>query len=255
MPEDGARLRQKALRRMRQAKAAWVTLGASGFASGAGAARFLLAAGRAETALFRVICGALDDPGPRVAYGEIASLRSWVMVEFTRRLTATQSVEAARCALWALDRAELRGLDPQAVARLAEEPSVETEFTENEGTTGILYGEKRVAAAADTRFVLAERLAAFQPPPRADALTPLVLDVALRSREKFSVFDETLVWKCQLESCRGRDGVGEARILAREAADMFQVLADRDGRFGPNDASKAGERRDAILRRLPLYFD
>jgi hypothetical protein len=161
------------------------------------------------------------------------------------------SVSAARGALWAFDRDELSDLDPRRIAQLMEEPPAETEFISEEGMTGLLFGENRVAAAADARFGLAERLAKFQPRPPANAMTPQALDATFRARDKVYRADEAMVWDCQLGSCRGRDAAGEARILATEAAYMYLLLADLGNRFGPDDHEKAEQRHDAVLNRLP----
>jgi hypothetical protein len=244
MVDDSTRLRQKALKYWHRATATSPPPKAS---------RFMRAANRAETALFRLIRSVPDDPAPRAAYADVAMSRSSLLVQVPGRLSAHGSIGAARGALWALDRAELAGIDVRRIADLAAEPPVETEFVRGEAKSGLLFAENLVAAAAEARFVLAERLAYFQPRARDDLLTPRSLDATFRG-DKAHRGDESLVWRCQSESCRGRDGAGEARILAIEAARIYTALADLGERFGPEHAAEAESRRDAVLGRLPLEF-
>ncbi|HET6710913.1 hypothetical protein [Amycolatopsis sp.] len=246
MAEDSARLMRKALKYWRSATET---------SPPSNAARFMRAANRAETALFRLIRSVPDDPAPRVAYGEVAMSRSSLLVQVPGRLTASGSVGAARGALWALDRAELAGTDAWRIAALAANPPVATEFVREEGKRGLLFAEDVVVAAAEARFVLAERLATLQPRARDDLVTPGTIDATFRAQGKVLGGDESLVWRCQTESCRGQDGAGEARILAAEAARVFLALAELGGRFGPEDAAEAERRRAAVLSRLPLGFD
>ncbi|MEV1085731.1 hypothetical protein AB0I98_47245 [Streptomyces sp. NPDC050211] len=253
MSEDDTRLRQKAAKLTRKAEASWAAYEAAGFTRRADATSYLRATARAETALFRVVRAAPDDPAPRFKYGEITNLHSWVFaVHTTGRLMAAGSVQLARGALWAFDRPELNDLDPSRIAQLVEEPSVETEFTSVGGGSGLVRGESRVAAAADVRVTLADRLARFRPRPPGDALTPEALDAYFRADNKVHMGDEAMVWRCQLTSCRGRDAAGEARILLTEAAQIYRVLEAVGNRFGPDDAEQAEQRREAVLKKLPL---
>jgi hypothetical protein len=140
----------------------------------------LRAAHQAEAALFRVVRNAPDDPGPPLCTRGDHEAPFVGACGAHGRLSTRASVEMARGALWAFERVELNDLDPLRIAQLAEEPPVETEFTSEEGVTEFLLGESRLAAAADARVALAERLARFQPRPPGDALTPEALDAYFR---------------------------------------------------------------------------
>lgn len=258
MPGGDERLRQKAVKLLRDTEVAWedfeASRAASRIASARAASRFARTAGRAETALLRVVCSAPDDPGPRLAYGEVTSRRSRLAMAAGGRLAAAAAVHGARAALWAFDRDGLSDPDPQHVAQLAHEPPVVTEFTAREWVTRLLSGEERVSAAADARFALAERLATLQPRPGNDAVTPGAIDATFRAHGKLYGGDEMMVWSCRLRSCSDQDAVGEARILVMEAARIYRVLADVSFHITPEDVRKAEERRDAVLDRFPRDF-
>ncbi|WP_020667559.1 hypothetical protein [Amycolatopsis nigrescens] len=252
MPKDDTRLRRKALKLVQQVETAWAARGPGGFTGRGDAFRFVQAATRAETVLFRVVCGALDDFGPRVTYGEVMRLRSLACLQATGRTAATGAITAARGALWALDRPGISVTDPELNLAPEWSPPVKAELVPGESVTRYLQSDRRLAAAADARFALAERLAHFLPRPDGDEITPEAIDATLRARDKFHRLDETLVWKCQVETCRRRDAVDEARILAIEAELVYRALAETTQRYGPDDVSHAERRRDSVLDRLPL---
>jgi len=85
MAENHPRLRRKALKLMRKA---WAAYEVTGPARRIDVVQFIRAANRAESALLRVVSGAMDDPGPRCAYGEIMHLRSSVLTRAGGRLAA-----------------------------------------------------------------------------------------------------------------------------------------------------------------------
>jgi hypothetical protein len=254
MPNDNVRQRQKAVKLARRAKEEWETIQSSRRLTRS----FRRAAYRAQTPLFRIICADLHDPAPRLAYGEIAILHSWVQSFGRGRIKgpvmADYSVKLARAALWAFNLAEVEEIEARQISLLMHEPPVESEFTLREDETEIFYAEHRIAMAADARLSLAERLAIFQPRPLDPGINPQVLDAILQGREKFRSPDELLVMRCQLESCRGRNGVDEARILTREAVRIYRILVDLGTRFGADDLADAERRRDKVLRQLPLDF-
>jgi hypothetical protein len=212
--------------------------------------RVVRATSKAGAALFRLVCANLRDPVPRLAYGEMAGLRSAVMASVDGRVARNSAVEAARASLWGLYGVELTGGRTDWMSHLAEELPIETEFT-SDGQRIAIDGEERLRIAADARFALAERLQqagrAAAPEP---ASTPRELDRMLRSREKFHRLDEVLLQTCQLESCQGYDAAEEAELLVTEAVAVYEQLADRASRYGPNDLASARSRRDDVLRHL-----
>jgi hypothetical protein len=250
MAEDD-RARQKAVRLVLSTYTAWDALAAADFTRPADMIRFSRAANKTESALFRLSCADLADPAPRVAYAEVAGLRSWVQARVKGgTLFADAAVSAARGALWALHRDEF---DPERIPDLPDEPPAETPFAHHDGEVALLHLEKRVAAAAEARFALADRLATFQRQAREEP-TPAQLDATLAARDKFYRTDEAMVWTCRLASCHGRDASGEARILGNEALDIYRALAARGNQYNSEDAARAFARREALQKRLPLHF-
>lgn len=238
--------RQKAVAQHQRIHAAWNELKQPGSRVRFGVGRFAYAAGKAETALLRVACADLDDPAPRIAYGEVAGLRSVVLGIQRQRMSDGAALTAARGSLWGLYGAELNGGDVDRMASLAKQ-SIETDFT-GSGAGRVLQGEARLAVAADVRFQLAERLTRSGPGPK-NPQTPEQLDATLRARDKFYRSDEALPWECQLASCRGFDAGEEAEMLVTEATAAYRFLAHLDNLYGVDDAIRAEQRRDAVLGR------
>ncbi|AOS63996.1 hypothetical protein [Actinoalloteichus hymeniacidonis] len=276
MSAQHGRVLEKAAKRLRDVRLGWEKVDDPPI--GREAKLFMDVVMRAETALFRAACVDLDDPGPRLAYGKIASLRSGVAAALAesgrglaRRLWARFAIDAARATLWAFDRDEIGDLRSGYLARPPREPSLRIGFDHAEetwvrdclvfgGYEGVKYGalspgEIRIVAAADARFALAERLASFRPPADnpVDVVTAQELDALLRVDKGSHRSGETLAWHCRLPSCRFHDGVTEARILATEAAEVYRILGG-SSRLGPGHIAAAERRRDAILYGLPTIF-
>ena len=251
------RTRQKALtlvRRVLAARTAWEEAADAG----RGPRRQLLimnrlvrAANKVEPVLFRIACSDLDDVRARIAYGEIAGLRSAVHATTGgTRLETNAAIRAARASMWGLFGAELAGGATDRMERLAAEPSIETDYTED-GSIGVLDGEARLATAADARFVLAERLLRANRPQPKEPMTPQQLDATFLARDKFYSTDATLLWTCQLASCRSYDLTEEAELLAVEATAAYRYLNSHSDRYGPDALTQATTRRDNILQSLP----
>lgn len=268
MSQDDTPKRRKAVALARKASTAWADHEATGFTGRTQAIRFVRAANRAETALMRVALDDLDDPRPRLAYGYVSGLRSAALAAVANRLMAMGSIGAARGALWAYDHPVLHqflrpGLSSYTVfgelvdrlEPLVEQPPVETEFTSQEGTVGLLTWPSRFVAAADARLALAHRLASFRPRPLTSPATPRGLDAFFRSRGGFFRPSESFVWECQAESCQGASFEQEAATLTREAVLLHELLehyGDDTLPYGPAATATARRRAKEITDLLPL---
>jgi len=117
MAKDAAGLREKALRLGQSAFENWEAQRYPQVARNAG---------RAETVLFRLICGDPDDLGLCAAFGEIAGLHVACTSGVRVRSLVYLPVKLARSALWALDRVDPCAGDSLTVARALHEPVPET---------------------------------------------------------------------------------------------------------------------------------
>lgn len=185
-------------------------------------------ANKAETALFSLVAGESDGTAAAYAFGEVAAVRSVTMTLLRGDLPAAVARQAARAALWAFDHA-------------AREPGeVRTEFRWSDDDPGTLPRGRRVAAAADARLALAERLVA-QPRRPADP-------DALGAAELRAPAEEVLVWR--YHPAAASDTHAEARALAREAVQTYEDLAATADRFGLAGEDRAKERAAAVERQV-----
>ena len=213
------------------------------------AARLLSTVSKAETATLRIACAVPDDLAARIAYGEMAAIRSSLLATVGGKPGINTSIDAARRALWGLYGAELAGGQLERLELLADSRRITTDFTPN-GEPAEIDGEARVLAAANVRLTLAETLARRTTKQLENPMTPDQLDANLRTRDKIHITDETLLSTCQLASCFRYDPADKVMILVLEARRTFQYVATLGGTFTPDALATAESRCDAIHHRL-----
>jgi hypothetical protein len=241
MAKDAAQLCEKALK---HGRSVFDNLEAERFA------RLAAAAGRAETVLFRLICGDPLDLGFCSAFGEVAGLHSYAGSVVRIKHLAYMPVALARAALWAHDRADPSHGDPANVVRAVRESAVvTTAFPRFDGGARDMSAETRVIAAADARFQLAHLLATHVPGRDKNAMSADQLNRTLHSRAKFYRSDEELLYHFHTASGVALETADEAQSLAQEAAEVYRAIVEMGARE-EQDAIRAEERLQAIQRLL-----
>jgi hypothetical protein len=241
MAKDTAQLRDKALRLGRSAFEKWEAQRIPQAAA---------AAGRAETVLFRLICGDPQDLGLCSAFGEIAALHTACGSGARVKSLAYIPITLARTSLWALDRADPCAGDPLKISQAVRKPIAETTFPQFDGNVRQLSPRIRMTAAADARFRLAHLLASYQPARDKNPMTPGQLNGTLGNRDKFYRSDEELLGHFHTASCADLDATAEARTLAEEAVEIYRAIATEPGPDDERDALRAEEQLQAVHRKL-----
>ncbi len=188
-------------------------------------------ANKAETALFQLIT-AERDPAAAYAFGEVAAVRSVTMTVLRGDLPAVVAVQAARAALWAFDRA---AEDTDG----ADEPRTGFHWSDDDPRT--LPRGRRLAAAADARLALAERLVAH---PRQPADPTALGADPLRDPTA-----EELLWRYH-PGTPDLDTHDEAAELVRDAVQTYEDLAAAADRFGLAGQERARDRAAGIEGQL-----
>lgn len=241
MVKDAARLREKALK---HGRGVFDNLEAERFA------RLAAAAGRAETVLFRLICGDPLDLGFCSAFGEVAGLHSYAGSGVRIKGLAHMPVALARAALWAHDRADPSRGDPANVVRAVRDSAVvTTAFPRFDGGARDMSAETRMIAAADARLQLAHLLAKYLPGRDGNAMDADQLNRTLHSRAKFYRSDEELLYHFHTASGIALEAADEAQCLAHEAVDVYWAIVELGSR-DEQDAVRAEERLQSIQRLL-----
>ncbi|WP_405058769.1 hypothetical protein OG474_39395 [Kribbella sp. NBC_01505] len=182
--------------------------------------RFMRQASKAAGALFRIIHTDLDDPAPRIAYGQILMTQAklYSAGRGSGGIVMTQAIGCSRAALWALYGAELGG-GVSALTALSAEAPVSLSIG---GDDRLITARERLGYAATARLRLAEGLAANQPGKLKYPCTPAHVHDFLRSADKLHFGDADQPSRCQLESCWDYDSASEAEVLTAEANRIFE---------------------------------